>query len=202
MADNSTYQPPTLSDFQRNLDTIIHSGQQEARKAREQILSQQAAKGLIVSAATISAFIENADGIHKAIVERSMKLIEEFVKAPSQLSRPSLADAARPRLESLAIMLANVPDAGSPQAAQNVRAQYAAVFQQRLDGALKDIKIGFINGRRVTAPSEEASPRLEDAVILRPSFMGMGVDIPVDIPKAWKWLRSHLRSLPWQPRRH
>jgi hypothetical protein len=191
MADKSPYQTPTVFDFQRNLDSIIHSGEQEVGKARSRILSEMAAKGLARSGATISQFIQNADEVHKGIIERSMNQIDEFSKAPSQLSREALAEMARPRLESLAIMLSNVPTAGSPPVAQQVRTQYAAVFQQRLDGALKDIEIGFINGRRITALSEEGPVTLGDAVILRPTFMGMSVDIA----KACTWVRSRLQKV-------
>jgi hypothetical protein len=191
MADKSAYQTPTLFDFQRNLASIIHSGEQEVGKARSRILSEMAAKGLARSGATISQLIQNADEVHKGIIERSMNLIDEFTKTPSQLSREALAEVARPRLETLAIMLANVPTAGSPPVAQQVRTQYTAVFQQRLDGALKDIEIGFINGRRIPALSEEGPVTLGDAVILRPTFMGMSVDIP----KAWTWVRSRLQKV-------
>jgi hypothetical protein len=40
--------------------------------------------------------------------------------------------------------------AGFPDEAQRVRARYAAVFQQRLDGALLDIEIG-LGGRNAIA---------------------------------------------------
>lgn len=182
-----TYQTPTVLDFERNLDTIVHNGEQEARAAIPGMQSELAARGLARSGAAIKVIIENADKIHADTLDRCMNLIGEFSKVGSQLSLKALAETTRTRLESLeTALLAAVPDAGSPKAAQQVRTQYAAVFQRRLGIALKDIEIGFINGRRITAPADEEPPKLGDAMIMKPSFMGMGVDIP----KALRWVQS------------
>jgi len=140
--------------------------------------------------------------LHQGIIERSMMLINEFTVSSASLSPGALAGAARPRLDSFGTMLlSTVPPAGFPQEAQRARAQYAAVFRQRLEGALKDIQIGFIGGRKIAAASAvssstpaivdvEQADKLVDAVILRPTFMGVGIDLQ----KAWKWLGSKWRA--------
>jgi len=40
------YQRPTIFDFQRNLDTLIHSGEHQARAAAAHVKSDHAARGL------------------------------------------------------------------------------------------------------------------------------------------------------------
>jgi len=102
---SKAYQTPTIFDFQRNLDAIIHNGEQEAEKAKRRIMAELAAKGLARSGAAIRAVIENADEIHRSILERCMNLIDEFTKIPRQILRKSLAAMTRGRLENLAIML-------------------------------------------------------------------------------------------------
>jgi hypothetical protein len=49
-------------------------------------------------------------------------------------------------------VLGELPPAGSPQVQQQVRHQYVAVFDQRLDGMLRDFEIGFTGGRNVALP--------------------------------------------------
>ena len=123
-------------------------------------------------------------------------------------SKEDLAKTTLQRFESLATMLLSaVPLAGRSEVAQQIRRQYAAVFKQRLDVALKDIEIGFIDGRRVdTHPVPSTTTKLSDAVILKPTIMGMGFDLHkaglwlkdrptimragVKLHKAWQWLKG------------
>jgi hypothetical protein len=180
------YRTPAISDFQRNLDAIIRNGEQEAATSARKIQSGLAARGLAISGLAIKAPAENAKRIHGETLNGCMNLIDEFTRG-GRPSQKTLAETARPRLDILAeILLTTVADSGAMKVAQQVRVQYAADFQQRLDAALKDIEIGFIDGRRITAPSGDDPPKLGEAMILKPTFMGMGVDIP----KAWKWVQG------------
>src|SRR5205823_1187469 len=83
------------------------------------------------------------------------------------------------------------------QEAQRFRGQYTHVFRQRLDGALRDIQIGFIGGRKIATAAavavpatEPATPTLSDVLSLKPALWGMSIDLL----KAWKWLREGLHS--------
>jgi hypothetical protein len=113
----------------------------------------------------------------------------------------ALGAAARPILENLEIeWLAPLRTGRYPQPqGHNVALQYAQVFRQRLDRALRDIEIGFIGGHEIVKASGEppiviaaaTTAKLTDAVILKPTFMGMGVDLP----RAWNWIRGKWRVL-------
>jgi hypothetical protein len=198
----------TIFDFQRNLDTIIHSGEREARSRAATAQNEFAAKGLGASGPLIENVIQTVDQIHAGILKRAMELTHEFSSGSGHLSKEDLAKTALQRFESLATMLlSTVPLAGRPEVAQQIRRQYAAVFKQRLDVALKDIEIGFIDGRRVdTHPVPSTTTKLSDAVILKPTIMGMGFDLHkaglwlkdrptimragVKLHKAWQWLKG------------
>jgi hypothetical protein len=187
MSDKSaTSRTPTIFDFQRNLDTVIHRGEREARADAAKLGSEFAARGLGRSGPLISAVVKRADQIHADILKRAMELIVEFSRDSSPIA--GLGATTRQRFENFSTMLlGTVPPAGLPEVAQQVRHQYAAVFQQRLDGALRDIEIGFIDGRRLNVtPDAGTTAKLGEALILRPTFMGMGIDVQ----KAWQWLRG------------
>lgn len=117
------------------------------------IQSEFIARGMGLSTPLIGAIAGHLDRLHVGIVERAMMLITEFVGRTGDLTPAELARAARSRLENFATMLLGaIPPAGFPDQAQRVRAQHAAIFQQRLEGALRDIEIGFVGGRNVVVP--------------------------------------------------
>ncbi len=88
-----------------------------------------------------------------------MVLVRDFVE---RLDAPAsqLTAWVRPHLQNLATtLLAEIPAAGFPKEQQRVRHQYAHVFQQRLDGALRDIEIGFIGGRAIMTDSQKSQSK-------------------------------------------
>lgn len=54
---------------------------------------------------------------------------------------------ARPHLENLSnAVLGGIPPNGFPDDHQRITRQYQAVFQQRVDGTLREVEIGFVRG--------------------------------------------------------
>ena len=141
---------PSVADFQRNLDNTINGARQDVRMKVAAAQSSHAARGLAISGSMLSAAVEIANDIHRNCVVQAMILINEFLHSNSQLTIEEMVITARGRFENFAATLLNsVPSAGMPQQAVKLQNQYAAVFQQRLDGALRDIEIGFVEGRRL-----------------------------------------------------
>jgi hypothetical protein len=128
-----------------------------------------------------------------------MQLIGDFVER-TLLNATELGEIARVEVEAFADrLLSQLPDGGFPHDAARIRGEYREKFRQHLEGALRDIQIGFIGGRKITTATaisrdaEATTAKLSDAVILKPTLWGMGIDLP----KAWKWVQDKW----WRTRR-
>jgi hypothetical protein len=91
-----------------------------------------------------------ANDLHSETIEKSARLIHDFT-ARSQMTPAELGAVARPILENLEIeWLAPLLTNQYPQPqSQRAVAQYSQVFRQRLEGALRDAEIGFIEGKNM-----------------------------------------------------
>ena len=186
------YETPQTSDFQRNIAGITQKSEAEAHAERLRIISDAVMKGAAQSNRVIIAVIIPFEKLYDKTVEDVMKLIKDFVERTSP-TPAELGAIARAELEWFADrLLGQLPDAGFPQDAARIRGEYREKFQQRVEGALRDIQIGFIGGRRSRQRRPcRRLPRLPKAVILKPTFMGMGIDLQ----KAWNWALGKLRSV-------
>jgi hypothetical protein len=83
---------------------------------------------------------------------------------------------ARPHLENLGnTLLGEIPPNGFPADHQRIVAQYRAAFQQRLDGVLRDVEIGFLKGAgfaraEQVESKEEWITAVKAARLLKPVF--------------------------------
>ena len=157
------YEQPTKGDLDRNLSTIFHSAHQKARAERGRLTSEFAARGMATSTSLIGAMIGVLDTIHKDAIGQAMPLLRDFAER-MQIPAIEITALARPHLENLgSSVLGQLLPAGFPGEHQRIRAQYTAVFQQRLDGALRDFEIGFIGGRNigVQAKGDDSAPSVD-----------------------------------------
>jgi len=142
--------------------------------------------------------IGNFNDIHQDILRQAMQLIDDFATRNAELSPGLLAETARPRLDAFGtFLLATVPPTRFTHDAQRFRGQYTHVFRQRLDGALRDIQIGFIGGRKIAltaavtaTATETVTPTLSDAVSIKPGLWGVNINLV----KVGNWLRRKWRS--------
>jgi hypothetical protein len=79
-----------------------------------------------------------------------------------------------------------------PNEHQQALRQYRAVFQQRLDGALRDAEIGFVRGVGFSATTPAASQPPKEIVSLKPRWLGMSVDLKE--AARWIWKRRPWRT--------
>jgi hypothetical protein len=195
-ANTPVYQTPQGSDFHRNVVSITQKSEAEAHAERLRITSDAILKGAGRSNRLIIAVIIPFEKSYDKAVGDVAHLIGDYVERRS--STPTeLGAIARVELESLADrLLAQLPDAGFSHDAARIRAEYREKFQQRLDGAIRDIEIGLVEGRTIAttatanSESEGTTAKLSDAVTLKPTFMGMSIDLY----KAWYWAQDKLRS--------
>lgn len=188
------YQSPQTSDFRRNLTTITERAEAEAHAERLRIHSDAIKKGAGQSNRVIIAIIIPFEKIYYKTVEDTAQLISDFLER-TQFTPTELGEVARPELESFAErLLGQLPDAGFPQDATRLRAEYREKFRKCAEGALRDIEIGFIGGRQLATagspPASAATAKFSDAVTLKPTLWGMSIDLP----KAWKWVRYKWRN--------
>jgi hypothetical protein len=151
------YQTPTIADFQRNLLTVVQKARDHAIADDQRIKADHAARGLGLSGALIAAIANRFDELHAGVTEAVMHLILDFA-GRSQLRPSELGAAARGQLENLgAELAAYIPSFGGAlqNATQQVRAKCERAFRERIDGALRDIEIGFIGGRDVAGSQEQ-----------------------------------------------
>ncbi len=152
MSDNTRSSVAGITDFQRNIDNVASDCIREAKKKIREAQSSLAAKGLGRSGAMIRAALSIIDDTHKSSISRAMMLIHEFSYVNIDLSVDDMSEVTRDRITKLSSALINsVPSAGRPPPAILIGNKYVEVFRKRLDGALRDIKIGFIEGRRLKA---------------------------------------------------
>ncbi|MET3905879.1 hypothetical protein ABID59_000200 [Bradyrhizobium sp. S3.3.6] len=167
------YEPPTKADLDRNLSFIMHDARKRAMAERDRIISEAAAQGGLNSRVpiTIAAVV---DPIHRDAIVEAVRVIRDFVER-LEMPPKEVTGWARPHLENLGnVVLSAIHPARYPGEHQQAVRQYQAVFQQRLDGALRDVEIGFIKGAGFSAKTA-AQPR--ELVSLKPTWLGMSIDL-------------------------
>lgn len=192
------YELPTKGDLDRNLSMIMHSAHHMARAERNRLTTEFAARGMGLSTSLIGAVMGSLDKIHAESIEQAMHIVREFVGRMQPVTSKQIAVWVRPHLENLGnVVLGQLHPAGFPVEHQRVLAQYTPVFQQRLDGALRDIEIGFIKGRSI-APMEPSglapsAPQTKEIFSLKPGAWGMSVDLK----ELWRSVIRRLRRFKW-----
>jgi hypothetical protein len=187
------YATPTKSDLDRNLSTILHDAHHKAQAEKARLTSEFAARGMVLSTPLIGAVVGALDKIHKEALEGASPMLRDFAERMS-MSLPEIAAIARYHLQNMGnTVLGQLPPAGFPREHQRVRNQYRAVFEQRLEGTLRDFEIGFAGGRsQVRAPAEPpwqpgvAERKDEEVVTLRPGLWG----VSVNLKELWRRARA------------
>lgn len=146
------YRQPSRQDLERNLSAALHSAHQRASDERTKLVFSYNSKGTLDSTMFVSAVEHCIDGIHVEAVTEAMNVLNEF---SSRLDAPSseIASWAEPHLGSVTDALVGLM---MPQGQQSVaryfsaaREHYRPLFNQRVDKALRDFEVGFINGRSI-----------------------------------------------------
>ena len=181
----NVFQEPTKGDLDRNLSFLMHRARQQASDERQRISRQMAARGLGQSGNLIRAVIDAANQIHENSMTEAMHIIHQFVSR-MQVEVSTVTAWARPHLENLSsVLLAEIPFAGLGERPRDqILQQYRAVFAQRLDGALRDIEVGFIKGSSIALP---AAPVFD----LKFTLMGLTLDFNGARP----WLQHLVKRL-------
>jgi hypothetical protein len=140
------FERPIKGDLDRSLSLLMHDSRHKLMDECNRIKSEAIKAGALRSNRLISTVVKAADQLHKQAMDQALPVLLDFIER-MQLAPAQITSWARPHLENLGnSLLGVVPPNGFPADYKRIRAQYAAVFQQRLDGVLRDVEIGFVKG--------------------------------------------------------
>ena len=191
------FEQPAKRDIDYALSMLMHEARRRVADEKNRFVAEAMKSGL-QSNRVVLAVADAADKIHAASMTEAKQTLIGFIQ---RMGKPAteITGWARPHLENLStVVLVGIPPNGFPQDHQRVTAQYQAVFRQRVEGVLREIEIGYVRGagfvpdkadEAVQQQVEATSPKLSDAIIAKPTFMGMGIDLA----KVWQWLSRRTR---------
>ena len=168
------FEQPIKGDLDRSLSRLMHDARHKLIEKCSKIKSDAIVAGVLGSERVIVTAAAAADAEHKDAMSQAAPILLDFIE---RMQRPAgeITGWARPHLENLGnTLLGVVPPSGLPNQYQRIVQQYRIVFQQRLEGVLRDIEIGYVKGSGFagsnTMESEEWITAAEAVRLLTPAF--------------------------------
>jgi hypothetical protein len=169
------FELPIKGDLDRSLSLLMHDAHHKAMDACNRIKWDAGRSGALQSNRVIVAVANAADTLHQDAMKEATPMLLDFIE---RMQRPpaEITGWARPHLENLGnTLLGSIPPNGFPDDHQRIVGQYRAVFQQRLEGVLRDVEIGFLKGAGFARAEQVESKEdwitaAEAARLLKPAF--------------------------------
>jgi hypothetical protein len=134
-------------DFERMLTDMVDRAETSALSACTQVQSEFAKHGAYRSSRLPLSMEQAVILVHETLLKNAMHLVIEFSEN-SGISVPQLIDASRPRLAAFTTQIAeHIPKSGGGTSPSQYSAQMRDRLNQRTENALKDVEMGFIEGR-------------------------------------------------------
>jgi predicted nucleotide-binding protein len=147
---NLIFQLPIKGDLDRVLSNLMHDARHKLMAESNRIMGEAAKAGALQSNRVIATVVAFANQLHEAAMKEAASILFNFIQR-MRVPPSEITGWARPHLQNLGnSLLGLIPPNGFPADHQRISAQYSAVFQQRLDGTLRDVEIGFIKGAGFT----------------------------------------------------
>jgi len=149
------FQTGNITDFERMLGDILDRATMTSADMARRVEHEAAAKGGAMTGRHPQAIEQQVAPIHEGAIGQVMRLIVQFSQR-SKVSIPDLSEIARPKLTAFTSatmkpMIVAATRVGSP--AQLIDAARDR-FVHRVDSALRDVEIGFIQGSAIMSQSE------------------------------------------------
>jgi Predicted pPIWI-associating nuclease len=137
-----SFELPIKGDLDRVLSRLMHDARHKLMIEMNRIMAEAAAGGLH-SNRTIFVAANLANQIHDASLRRAAPVLHQFIERLT-LPPAQITQWARRHLENLGnSLLGLIKPNGFPKDHQRTVSQYRLIFNQRLDGMLREIDIGF-----------------------------------------------------------
>ncbi len=146
------------------LDDILGRAKTTALQTSAQVEAESAARGSLLSSGTPIVMEQRLTPIHETALTDSMRLIVQFSERTG-IPIVELNEMAAPRLATFTSdITGRIATAANRMSLAQLFTQARARFDQRVENALKDIGIGFIQGR--SALVTETSTNQSKALLL------------------------------------
>jgi cation transport regulator ChaC len=149
-------------DFERMLTDMVDRAVTSAISACTQVQSEFAKHGAYRSSRLPLSMEQAVISVHETLLKNSMHLVIEFSEN-SGISVPDLIEISRPKLASFMAQISeHISKSGGGTSPLQYSAQMHERFNQRTENAVKDVELGFIQGRNalVTENSTNQSKAL------------------------------------------
>jgi hypothetical protein len=135
------------ADFERMLDDILGRAKTVAVSTSGQVEAESAARGTLLSSGTPIVMEQRLTPIHETALTDAMRLIVQFSEGTG-IPISELSEAAKTKLETFTSEITErMVTAANRMNLTQVLSQACERFNRRVDNALKDVAIGFIQGR-------------------------------------------------------
>jgi hypothetical protein len=143
----------------------------DANLKRTKLTAEAIQAGALRSDRFLLIIFQALDRIDQDAISRAMCTLRDFAARMDE--RPTqIAVWARPHLENLGnTVLGQAPPGGDfRDRKERATNQYRAIFQQRLDGALRDFEIGFAEGADIAGPGHGPRQQSGEVLSLKPGL--------------------------------
>lgn len=168
------FEKPAEQDIDYALSMLMHEARRQVADENNRVKSDAAKHGALQSNRVIVIIADAADKIHAASLTQARRMLIDFVQ---RMERPAseITAWARPHLENLSnVVLGGIPPNGFPNDHQRIIRQYQAVFQQRIEGTLREVKIGYVRGAGFSA--QAAMSDKEEWISAASALALLGID--------------------------
>lgn len=129
------------------LDDILDRARTAAANTSAQVQAESSARGSLLSSGTVILMEQRLTPIHESALADAMRLIVQFSERTG-IPIPELSDAAKPKLATLTSEITGaVATTANRIGPQQFLGQAKGRFERRVENALADVQIGFIQGR-------------------------------------------------------
>lgn len=139
------------ADFERMLDDILVRAKTAALYTSAQVEAESAARGTLLSSGTPILMEQRLAPTHETALADAMRLIVQFAERTG-ISVTELSEAARTKLVTFTSEITErMVTATNRMNLTQVFNPALERFSRRVENALRDVEIGFIQGRRATS---------------------------------------------------